>query len=1164
MSGELEGSTLGSSSRDGDRGSRGQRRTPSSGGFLLDSPFLPRSKTLRTSHYRARRSEPEQREKRAAPEPEVTVPKKKSRFPWSRHKRSTGSSSLSATPSSSATPQEVPLDSPDVQQLEEPHERHATADTNEPAAGLDRDSLQIVNLALNLSESRKRNSIGRSASTRLPGGKLGAYGDIRTPAPMGSVGHHPSQNRRTFTTPYDSLRPSGLQHQQVAEEHPAISSILNPGDAGAVPFKASDSTLARAESARRHFELFAEYLRLLPSLPPLKIRKSHTSGLTSGPHDDPYTSRAYNPLQSIRNRKIRLREKCPIDTEGEGWNDIEKVHRWVDDVEDQSSHQNRTSLACLDLPPFHREEQDPPGVADNPNLLTVSPPSSLRRVSRISSGKSPRPRLDWITSPAELLADVAWVESGQNKSKIIDKDGIPIYPDPELIAGKTSIDTPSSRMPRHLTKDRPVDQRVPSTPTDHHDSMDIDSKMASRGRQRRRLSSPSSALSTAGRDSKHKSRMRSTSSSTTASTSEDYTGSRSNVRIGREKSPEPHVPGRLNPHLSRGKRPNEYREESVNITPSHGNGLTPYQTKKAGAHHPKGSLSSASIDDQYSPRMSLDAPDSPAANSPSQAGYFPSITVNLSPPSTRSPSPTKKPFSRMKTPRHERSKSKLKKDARDHADDSSLHSEALGKRGHQSHPSVSDRPGRLEPSPLPDRVSTSYQEGQLSDEPYNSKTQKGPKFRGFLKGSGKIAGIVGNEVSRVGDRILKKDPHSHFYKSSAVGSLDSNDSDMDDAEEARSESKPGPIPSLQRLPTYPDNSSRFSGRNVEKGTMKSSIPSLPTFTSSHRQDEDDNQVGESGFDTPYERGSSPRTYGARATQNNIPSVSDSRRGKFGTHLPVSSPERGFAFSSSPSPGREKPRVGQIKDASVPFSLTRPPVTGLAQAKASPGPSREGGQRMSEASRSWSISDRSLTALAETGIPEKREVERTRTLLLASGIKAREINRRAESNRDPPEFLRSSVGLDEPVPRVTRLYEFDVAAQNLMQGFEKSHYLFQQSIDRFPAATSSPLRSQLNSLETLANQKLSPRVRAIGDDAEDLSVQLHTTSTLAVKQLSDALDRGMRKRHRRLRWIRRAGFSVLEWALVGVLWWVWLIVMVFKLFRGVIRGAVSGVRWILWL
>jgi hypothetical protein len=109
-----------------------------------------------------------------------------------------------------------------------------------------------------------------------------------------------------------------------------------------------------------------------------------------------------------------------------------------------------------------------------------------------------------------------------------------------------------------------------------------------------------------------------------------------------------------------------------------------------------------------------------------------------------------------------------------------------------------------------------------------------------------------------------------------------------------------------------------------------------------------------------------------------------------------------------------------------------------------------------------------------------------------------------------------------------------------------------------------LKTQLAQLEDMVNQTLAPRVRALADDSENLSVELNTTSTLAVKQLSDKLDKGIRKRHRRLRWLRRTGFVMLEWALVGMLWWVWLIVMAFKVLRYIFRGAISGIRWVLWL
>ncbi|RJE22820.1 hypothetical protein PHISCL_04839 [Aspergillus sclerotialis] len=1186
MSGSLEGSTLGSSSRDGDRGGqgRGQRRTPSSGGFLLDSSFMPRSKSLRTGYHRPRRSEPDrrekEREKRAAPESEITVPKKKS-FPWSWHKRESRGESHEAPASSSADARDVAPDESNAEHPAEEEQRESAPNigTDQAATGLDKDSLHIVNLALNLSESRRRGNLGRSASSRVPAGKPVAYGDSHAQTYSGEVGQPQTRRPLSQVFPNDNARPLNPQQQQwMAREHRSVSNLLSEAnDPDAVPVNISDSTLARAANARQHFELFAEYLRLLPSLPPLRsdmVGAADSTPLSNGTLSH---TRSYNPLQSIRNRKIRFREKCPIDTDAEGWNNVEKVRQWVNDVEELSSHQSHSPVVCMKLPPFgKREDQD---VAADVDMVGASPPASLRQISRnASSAKTPRPRFDWVISPAELLSDAAWVEEGQNKTKLIDKDGNHIYPDPsELVRGHSSLDAPSTQRRRYLMRDRLVNARAPRTPvSESRGSMNFDFKGVGRGRQRRRLSSPSGALRSSSASTKgigvqrDRARMRSSSLSTASSMSDGYSPTRLNKSVDREKSPESHIPSflGLTRHAPGKARHGDDRGDYIHSRTSLDAGLSLYQSKKGYArarpHEAKGSLSSgASIDDQYSPRMSLEAADTSPANSPAHAGYFPSITVNLSPPSSRSPSPSKKPFSRMIGPRHERMKSKHKQDGREYTQDNIAHAAALRKHDSPVSTGAIDHSGRLEPSPLPDRVSDAYQEDPSASDlhgPDNTGTQMSQplqesKLRGFFKGGGKIAGIVGNEMSRVGDRILKKDPVGHSRKSSAAASDASGDSDVDDIEEAKSDKKSAQRTSLSPLPVFSEDRSLTSRRNSEKGAARPSDSSFLRSASPFRYDES-KQVNTSELGSP--RG---RDRGPRDDEAHMGSPVASQRGKFDPHVSVHSPENGFAFSSL---SHDKKR-GQMRDPTAPFNLTRPPVTGLAQARASPGPSRGQNHRMSEASRSWSISDRSLTALADSGIPEKREIERTRALLLSSGIKAREINRRAQTVRDPPpEFLQSSVGPEESVPQVARIHEFDVAAQNLLKGFERSQHLFQQSIDRFPTSTSRPLRTQLNDLENLVNQSLSPRVRAVGDDAEDLSVQLHTTSTLAIKQVSDALDRGLRKRRRRLRWIRRAGFVVLEWALVGVLWWVWLIVMVFKLFRGVLRGAVSGIKWVLWL
>jgi hypothetical protein len=424
-----------------------------------------------------------------------------------------------------------------------------------------------------------------------------------------------------------------------------------------------------------------------------------------------------------------------------------------------------------------------------------------------------------------------------------------------------------------------------------------------------------------------------------------------------------------------------------------------------------------------------------------------------------------------------------------------------------------------------------------------------------LKGPGKIAEIVGYEVSKMGELIMKKDDPSHSRTSSLETTLPSEDSALDEGEEGKGEKMSRPKALLRRLPTFSDATPRKHG---ERSSAKNLLQSAAALASPSRRTEQEEQRRASAVDDP-----DAHLHDAQVSQTKRLDASMLQK-KQDAHVLTEKIGDGRRFEPEFHAVRNQIKKGQIRDPSVPFSMTRPPVTGLAQAGVSAADGPQDKRRgVSSQSRTWSISNRSISTSVDSGIPERREIERTKALLLTSGIKAREITRRAESiRRPPPDFLQKAFP-GGPVPQVIRLHEFDVAATGLLRRFEASHDRFQRSVESFPK-TSGALKMQLSQLEDMVNQTLAPRVRALADDAENLSVELNTTSTLAVKQLSDKLDKGMRKRHRRLRWLRRTGFVMLEWALVGMLWWVWLIVMAFKVLRYIFRGALSGIRWVLWL
>ena len=1153
-SGELEGSTLGSSSRDGETEGRAHRRTHIPSGFLVDSSFISRSKSLRLGHHRPRRSEPDRKEKRGAPEPEpdteATGQKRRSRFSWIRHKEHPRPSPP-ATPSNESVPESAGPSQ--VRQNVGSQEGQAERTDPQGTLGLDRDSLQIVNLALNLSESRKKSSLGRAPSNRLSSGGWTApnapsslsYADTQPPVAGPSARH-----RRASTQPVTDDRGNTINTSVATapNEQPSVQSFL-PQSIGpdSLPQGISRSTLARAEKARNYFELLSEYLRLLHSLPPLRPSGAGTSSPGSPPTATG-EGRAYNPLQVIRNRKVRFRERCPIVPESQGWNDVEKVHEWVDLVESHHSQQSRGSFERLRLPPFDNSSKSTVHHEDVEEIdfMPASPPSSLRRVSRTSSVKARRPRLDWLVSPAESLADAAWVESDLNKAKIIDKDGNHLYPDPASIVtsdDEMDVDAAQTRQPNNrLSVD--VDQPTSRTSLSSTSSiLPAEFKRIDRGRRRHRApvspQFPQSNLALPDRvgSKRNKLNMRSISPMSTSSTSDDdYYNSRLDYTKSYKQLQRSNVP------------PGRGSADDLKRMPT----VQPKKPKRHSSERRASVSSGRSFGDRYDPLTSLAALDSIRSANTAYGEHFPSIASPLSSASSRSPSPTKRLSHAVGS--RSRSSIRFKEPLDRHSVDSeALHEDSLEDPAH---------PPKLGPGPLLDRAPPAQQDDPSRPTPHARKVSaQESKLRGIFKGPGKIAGKVGSEVSKMGDLIMKKDHQPHSRKSSANSAT--TEENASEAEDLKGEKTSSRMALLRRLPTFADEPTR--PRKDPDKSLKTSAPdpSLPVLPPP--RDGLAEELKASGLSSPRRHATDTQLHSIGELEDKserVPASQDTSEAP----ARISRPEKAMTFGPELHSIQKQIKKRRNQDPSGSFMMHRPPVTGLAKAQASTASSpRRPLTPLSGQSRSWSISRRSVSSSLSSGVPNKREVERTRALLLSSGVKAREITRRAESVRTPmPDFLLRAYGTDASIPAVARLHEHDLAARRLLEEFEKTHRRFQTSLDHFTRDTSAPLRSQLSKLEDTVDQSINPRVRTTTQEAEALSIQLNTTSTLAVKQLSDALDRGVRKRHRRLRWLRRAGFVMLEWALVGMLWWVWLIVMAFKLLRGVLRGTISGVRWVLWL
>lgn len=153
----------------------------------------------------------------------------------------------------------------------------------------------------------------------------------------------------------------GLNFLENADKNANYATALglpsSPNSDALPPIPVSEATRSRVQKCREYFELYSAYNDL--------------STIGSG-------SSRHNPLEAIRNRKARYKERVQLDLAP--WKDLEQVKDWVNQTLNQPGYDGRQGRPTL----------PPPPIPNNPH---------------VAEGPRRRPKMDWIISPEELLAD---------------------------------------------------------------------------------------------------------------------------------------------------------------------------------------------------------------------------------------------------------------------------------------------------------------------------------------------------------------------------------------------------------------------------------------------------------------------------------------------------------------------------------------------------------------------------------------------------------------------------------------------------------------------------------------------------------------------------------------------------------------------------------------
>ncbi|KAI1448788.1 hypothetical protein F5Y02DRAFT_374694 [Annulohypoxylon stygium] len=1073
--------------------------------------------------------------------------------------------------------------------------------TSRPGTPLDVDSTNIVNMALNLSESR-RMAERRNMSSPIPP-RLAQLPDATA---GGGLKQHLQQQRRTSRT--ISPRPDrGLTPRAVSASR--IPSPLQPSfeTESSYQYHFSSSTLNRAQKAKEYLELMAQYRRLLQIVPPLRqdtrSRPSSsnlsTSPTSSKPPLNPLTGapqvvlgRPYNPLQYIRNRKVRARERKAIDGGAQGFSDISRVSCWIDQTA-KTTATSAVSLGPYLLPPFqsaHEVDQEPPSNIPRP-ISTLAKPK--------------RVRIDWIIDPADMLADTYWMEQDDNKYLIEDRHYSKIFPRKlEAQSPPRQTHEPVTSSLSISTRDGDIGDTNTASEADIISPIRAESEMplvSARERARQKLQDfrghhKQNGLSHSHHDflkfrkgslsdtsDSENDRRRRNRTGTISADGTDLLDKQMKEMMAKEEQIEKEnidetnrallkqLPARMATPDKGSRTPEEtisHRESRAEILDNQDK-----TTRGKAQGSPLSSVVGSGRPSLEVPgknyRLSMDIdssrPQSPDARpSRGRQPQVPAIGMDLSPPESRPNSPGRKPFSKVKNIFRDRSRERERERERERVANN------LIREKDDRVDSPIEPPEQLNLSALtterfqsPDRrrskslnrkiIQRSTGESHRSHKSVSSISKmKGDDqvgLRSIFKGGAKLDGMIRGSVSKVTDLLWKKDSDSD----------DSSSSSSSDSDEEPKRGRAKGSTNVSR-----SNSRRPRDSNRQKNYLEVMPPFKQTMLLQDKPSSE--EIDPLSVMSPTSRPSrSPRFDRLKPPRIDIRKASPPSTDLVPTRSRVLRDSSDIS-DLEPFPAPQGVKLQDLsKDTTVVLRAPQPRP-------------RMGSRTLSQPARHWSISNRSPPQ--QGGQISRREVARLRALILCSGIKAMEISRRAHephplfaldnTNKglvaglawsDVARFIpdQKTMGLLAP-----ELELFPATAGVIVSSIENSLRLSEKSTARFAIETAPVLQRRIEELHDRVAGDLMEMTHRAADEADEVNRDLMDSQRLKVKTVTDTMDKMLRRRRRRFRWVRRAGWLAVEWVLVGFMWYVWFVVMLARIVLGVGKGIVGVGRWLLWL
>lgn len=1057
-----------------------------------------------------------------------------------------------------------PRGSPSTSERSSDRPAHASSGKQSELRQPSLDAAQLVQMALKLSESRKRHVSNTLPLPILPAGGRryvsaldSGYGPIRS-ASSGS-------KRASYANDSRIPTPTSQRHS-----HPRSERHGSPLDVEQnVVYTFSPATLSRAEKARTYFELASEHRRLLEHLPPLRpdatAPGNYSMHATSSPGSAHYQltritssesvvkqklGRAYNPLQALRDRRLRNRERRPLTVPIEAFHETDRIRRWIDEVDAVAKDGSyRPGEDQVRLPPFSGELE-----ADQSTRFGMA--HGHRRTDTASSVIT-RPETGWTIEPAELLADAYWVERGDNKTIVEDRHGNRIFPP----RPRASLEVPrrSKEVSRRSAETGRRDGSIADTHSDSDQSWD---EHRSRARHKHKHILPLPRLG----------RNRVSRSGSVTSASSDEGRKPPPLRYGDDEGGDENI-GPLERHMREMIAKDEKGELSSPemVSPDHWDSRnTPFPASRAGAEKsrqdPYATVTGRpSTDFQRPPRprsvesrisedhrlaslneMVVDSPTSPARPTLSRKNTAESIT-------SKQTSPIKQKTKGLKLSMfHSRSKSK------EHNNIEATDFAANNINGAPLSPVLSAGSSTGLPRSSVDSVRhpqirrhktyDSIESDLRRADTTNTATGMSMKesklsSNRFFKG-GRVRDLVRIEGSRLSDRLRGSREGGHTAAS--VPQSEASDAEFE--------------PSLQRrrtadLYTVDDGISSYASIESEQPKSKYFMSGLPSFKSPGGREKTAPASPLSEDSDPFEK----LQKRAQSNRKDLPKINLPDNGD--TREPEMSPSKSRDGASTVEDSKRRKSVSQndlVLDEARPSDLHM-----KTRGSSTPVPGKW----------NWSISDhlhreQLAKPQAENEFSSKvttRDIARVRALLLASGIKAHEIRSLADNTRDPPLpcIVKAAETAGRKFEPVARKEEHVVAAKILSSTLDGTVSGFEKLLEHFQGGAIRTLSMRLEELTHKSGDQLTKLVHETSDEADAFNVELTTKMPQDLKRMDETIDSMFRARRKNLKLLINVGSKIFEWLLLGIMWSVWFVVVIINSLKRAVVLLGRMFKWLLW-